>query len=135
MANITIRLEAKEQVDETVADVAVSPSSNQSGISIANDDIIETASVGMVAGSKMNASSLLMKAGVSAGVIAIAMKAYQLAEKAWQINRENQKNQRNQSEQLRVLGGAGFSENAIGERFNVVTQRYTGGTNITYKRR
>lgn len=128
MDNIIIRLEAKEQVDQTVGDVAVAPSSNQSGMEISSSESM----TGTIAATKGSVMSSVARYAVA---IALAKKAYDLAKKVYEDIGEYQRTERFRDEKLRLMGGGSFSANKIGERYNILTQTYVGGQSVAYKRR
>lgn len=68
---------------------------------------------------------------VAIGVI--AKKGFDLAKQGYNLARQIEKDNQRRTEQLRNLGGAGFSTNTIGYRNDLIGRRI-GGESVAYKR-
>jgi len=128
MAEISISLTPRSK-GQTAGGVELSPApiddvSMASGVA---DSVINTAGNAMA----FNVSSLL----TPAAIIAATKMAYDIAVKVRDKVIELENDKRSRNERLRELGGAGFSPNAVGQRYNIFTESYTGGTSVAYRRR
>ena len=119
MAEINIILTEKTKEAE-VGGMNLAPTENKSDIPLPSQSgDLES----------MPMMSKYLKAGVMIALVAkIAKEAY---DRNVQTNREQQR----RTDQLRQLGGSGYSAIDLGQRYDIFTGKLIGGVNVAYKRR
>jgi hypothetical protein len=124
---IQITITPKEKRDEN-SGLALSPVENQT-----NQDLsVESgAMVSGLASGMPNIASFL----TPAFAIIAAKKAFDIAMEVRDKVIDLERDTRTRTDQMRRLGGSGFSPNALGERYNIFTESYVGGKDVSYRRR
>jgi hypothetical protein len=123
---ITIQITPKIRNEEK-SGVPLSPTENQTTESLS----VEEVAPALASFSLPNISSML----TPAFAIIAAKKAVDIAIEVREKIIDIEKDNRLRTEQLRKMGGGNFTPNQLGERYNIFTESYVGGIDVSYRRR